>query len=75
MCGSKPRPDNRIDSSGVVNTNIILKNTDTLNVHNNEIIWILFAILVIKLLEMLLFVYYKHRRGLKKQYSKNSENA
>lgn len=71
MGGTKSKTVNKdVDSNGAINNNIVLKNTDVMNVSvESEIVILLSIICGIKILEVLLFLYYKHRRGLKKTYS------
>lgn len=65
-----------VDATGTVNNNIVLKNTDTMNVSTDFEMFILIAIICgIKILELLLFIYFKHRRGLKKTYISNKNNV
>lgn len=59
-----------VDSTGPVNNNIILDTTSTINMHSFEMVIMLAIICVIKVLEIVLFIYFKHRRGLKKTYEK-----
>lgn len=76
MGGSSSTEEQKeVDATGTINNNIVLKNTDTWNASSNQFeTFILIAIICgIKILELLLFIYFKHRRGLKKSYisSKN----
>lgn len=71
MGGSSSTEEQKeVDATGTINNNIILKNTDNMNVESTQIgTFILIAIICgIKILELLLFIYFKHRRGLKKSY-------
>lgn len=71
MGGSSSTEEQKeVDATGTINNNIILKNTDNMNVESTQFgTFILIAIICgIKILELLLFIYFKHRRGLKKSY-------
>lgn len=71
MGGSSSTEEQKeVDATGTINNNIILKNTDHMNVESTQFgTFILIAIICgIKILELLLFIYFKHRRGLKKSY-------
>lgn len=59
-----------VDSTGPVNNNIILDTTSTINMHSFEMVVMLAIICAIKILELILFIYFKHRRGLKKGFER-----
>lgn len=59
-----------VDSTGPVNNNIILDTTSTINMHSFEMVIMLAIICAIKILEVVLFIYFKHRRGLKKSFER-----
>lgn len=58
-----------VDSSGAVNNNIVF--TDPIRISNKEIVLLLSIICVIKIVELLFFVYREHKKNLKKKYSAN----
>lgn len=60
-----------VDSTGPVNNNIILDTTSTINTHSFEIVIMLAIVCAIKILELILFIYFKHRRGLKKSFERD----
>lgn len=55
-----------VDSSGTVNNNVVI--SDPVEFYNKEIVCILWIILALKIMELILFFYREHRRGLKKKY-------
>lgn len=79
MGGSSSTEEQKeVDATGTINNNIVLKNTDTMNVVESTQFNTLILVAVIcgiKILELLLFIYFKHRRGLKKSYISSSKNS
>lgn len=72
--GAKPThtENKNVDSTGAINNNIVLKKDDKINIVNFEIVVLLTIICVIKIVELACYIYYKHRRGLKKAYGNKS---
>lgn len=58
----------KIESTGTVNNNVILTNTDTVNVYSQELVFLMAALVALKILEIIIFMYLKHKRHLKKDY-------
>lgn len=56
-----------VDSSGVVNNNIVLE-------YNHPLVFIQCAILGVLILQMIVVLYYKHRRGIIKRYVASTNN-
>lgn len=66
---SKSYEQKEIDSNGAINNNIVLRNTDVVNVSiDTEILVLLSVMCGLQILEILIFLYYKHRHGLKNKY-------
>lgn len=55
-----------IDSTGTVNNNVIL--TNTVNVYSQELVYLLAVLVALKILEIMIFMYLKHKRHLKMDY-------
>lgn len=73
---SKAEESKEVDSNGAINNNIVLKNTDVVNVSvESEILVLLSIICGFKILEILLFIYYKHRNHLKNKYLNRNDKA
>lgn len=58
----------KISSSGTVNNNVILTNTDTINVYSQEQTYLLAALVAMTLFQIVVFLYLKHRKHLKNTY-------
>lgn len=68
MGGSDSKQESKtVDSSGTVNNNVVLN--DPVPIMNNEIVILLWTICVIKVLELLLYVYREHYKNIKKRYA------
>lgn len=55
-----------IDTAGSVNNNVII--SDTVNVHNNEIVTMLYVIAAVKVLELIYILYKTHNKSQKRKY-------
>lgn len=72
--GTSNSKEEEIDTAGSVNNNIIIK--DAVTVQSQEIMYLLIAGLVVKAIELLIFIYLKHRKHLRNKYSNNNnQNA
>lgn len=71
---TKNSKTDEINSTGTVNNNVIVN--DTVNIYSKEIVYLLIAILALKMFEIVIFIYFKHRRHLKKVYeSRNNDKS
>lgn len=68
--GGGSSKDLKIDSAGQVNTNIVVE--DTVNVHNQQFLIILWIICAIKIIEIIMRLARNYGKGLKKKYSNTS---
>ncbi len=58
-----------VDTNGAVNNNLVIQGEMPIQVHNMEILILLYIMCALKVLEFLYFVYTKHSRKLKKRYN------
>lgn len=58
-------------SNNNVNNNVFVANPNHINIHNDEIVILLYIICAIKIIEFVYFVVNKYLNGLKKKYVKN----
>lgn len=70
--GSTSSKDPKVDSNGQVNNNVIIQDSVQLQIHNAEILYLLYTITVIKILEFIVFVYNSHAKRMKRKY--NNQN-
>lgn len=68
IMGTKNSKQEKIDSSGTVNNNVILTNTDIVNVYSQELVYLMAVLIGLKVFEIIMFMYLKHRRHWKKTY-------
>lgn len=73
IMGKSYSKNDKIDSSGTVNNNIVLTSTDIVNVYSEELLYCLLVLIGLKVYEILMVMYLKHRRHWKKTYM-NREN-
>lgn len=55
------------NTTGAVNNNIVID--ESVAVHNNYIVILLFIIAGVKVIELIMNIYYAHRRNLRKRYT------
>jgi hypothetical protein len=60
------------ENEGQITNNVVID--DTVDVHNFEIILMLFIITILKIIEFACFTYKTHKNSLKKKYMKNKIN-
>lgn len=65
--GSSKSKATKIDSAGQVNNNIVVE--DTVNVHNEQFLIILWIICAIKIIEFIMHIARHYGKGLKKKYT------
>lgn len=65
--GSSKSKEMKVDSQGQVNTNIVID--DTVNVHNQELLIILYIICAIKLIEFVMNIARRYGKCMKKRYA------
>lgn len=61
-------------SNNNVNNNVFVANQDPINIHNNEIVIILYIICAIKIIEFVYFLFNKYSSCLKKKYNNKNQN-
>ncbi len=69
---SKNEESKTVETNGQITNNVVID--DTVNIHNLEIIIMLFIITVLKLIEFVCVIYNTHRRKLKKRFMKSNLN-
>lgn len=57
-----------VEANGQVNNNVIIKQDETIDQNSNEICYLLLIICIIKVIELLLYVYKKWQYNMKKKY-------
>lgn len=65
MGGSDSKEEKTVDSTGVVNNNLVIE--DTLNVKSDSIFIVLVSLLIIRIVEVLYFSVQTYRRNIKKK--------
>lgn len=60
--------ENDIDTKGAITNNVSI--ADTVQVHNDHVVWILYLIAVIKCIEILYILFKAHNKNSKKKYIK-----
>lgn len=73
--GKSNSKEEKIESSGTVNNNVILTQEDTINIYSRELVYLLAALIALKVFEIIMVIYYKHRRHLKKMYQSRENTA
>lgn len=66
--GDKNKVEERkvVETTGSVNNNLVIQGT--VDVYSNEIVLLLIIICFIKIVELAYFLYYKHKKNIKRQY-------
>lgn len=72
---SKEESVRKVDSTGAINNNINLGGNDRINVYSEELVYIATGTFILKLIEILIFIYLKHKRNLKKTYQNRDSPA
>lgn len=67
--GKTESKEEKIEISGAVNNNVILTNTDTVNVYSKELVYLVAGMLFMQVVQFLALIYLKHKRHLKKVYT------
>lgn len=65
----------KIDSAGTVNNNVIVANTEPVEVRHNELVYLCAAMLVVQIIQVLLFIHARYKRGLKRTYTDRANTA
>lgn len=69
MGGKSSSEDNKDnDSTGNCNNNIVLKDTDKVNIYSTELIVLCGLSVIVQVIQLALFIYYKYHRSLKNKY-------
>lgn len=66
---SKQEETKTVDSTGAVNNNVVV--TNPVNIRNMDIMILLWLIGIIKVIELILYMYKTHQRTMKKKYTNN----
>lgn len=64
---SKVEEHKTVDATGTVNNNVVLQ-PGTVDVYSQELVILGSIICLIKLIEVVSFLYYKHKKSIKRQY-------
>lgn len=65
---SSEEVDKTVDTTGTVNNNVIV--SDTVDVHNDHIVTILYVLAILKIIEMLYVIFKVYNKQNKKKYMK-----
>lgn len=57
-----------VEANGQVNNNVIIKQGETIDENSNEICYLLLIICIIKIIELILYIYKKWQNNMKKKY-------
>lgn len=63
---SNEAKETKLETSGEINNNVIIQ--DTVTVHNNEIIILLYIIAILKMAEFIIYIYNQYMKTIKKKY-------
>lgn len=63
---SNEAKETKLETSGEINNNVIIQ--DTVTVHNNEIIILLYIIAILKMAEFIIYIYNQYIKKIKKKY-------
>lgn len=68
MGGTESKDETKsVDSNGYVNNNVVIQ--DPISSNSGEIKILLYVICIIKIIELLIFIYKFHRKNLKRKYT------
>jgi hypothetical protein len=60
-----------VDSTGEVNNNVVVQQEAPFDIHSNELIALVGTICLIKIIELIYFLYKVHTKTIKKKYKNN----
>jgi hypothetical protein len=69
---SKKEETKNMENGGIVTNNVVIG--ETVDIHNIEIIVLLYIITFLKIIEFACFAYNHHRRNLKKKFFKSNRH-
>lgn len=67
--GDSKEESKTIDTTGNVNNNVVIE--QSVPIHNDELVNILYTILIIKIIELVYIIFKAYQRSQKKKYTKN----